>query len=79
VLLAFVAIAAFFLITEHTAHVLGFLPFLSVLLCPLLHLFLHARQCKLRTYAPSPSGRGGGEGQAEPGRALAVLDCHTLI
>ena len=43
VLLAFLAIAAFFLITEHTAHVLGVLPFLVVLLCPLLHLFLHGR------------------------------------
>jgi hypothetical protein len=43
VLLAFLAIAAFFLITEHTVHVLGFLPFLLVLLCPLLHLFLHGR------------------------------------
>jgi hypothetical protein len=31
------------------------------------------------TYSPSPSGRGRGDGQAEPGRALAVLDCHTLI
>jgi len=43
VLLTFLAIAAFFLITEHTAHVLGILPFLLVLLCPLLHLFLHRR------------------------------------
>lgn len=43
VLLVFLAIAAFFLITEHTAHVLGALPFLLVLLCPLLHLFLHGR------------------------------------
>lgn len=43
VLLVFLAIAAFFLITEHTAHVLGVLPFLLVLLCPLLHLFLHGR------------------------------------
>jgi hypothetical protein len=43
VLLAFLAIAAFFLITEHRAHVLGVLPFLLVLLCPLLHLFLHGR------------------------------------
>jgi hypothetical protein len=41
VLFAFLGIAAFFLVTEHTAHVLGALPFLLVLLCPLLHLFLH--------------------------------------
>jgi len=41
VLLAFLAIAAFFLITEHTAHVFGVLPYVLLLLCPLLHLFMH--------------------------------------
>lgn len=38
-LLAFAAIAAFFLATEHQAHVFGALPFILLLLCPLLHLF----------------------------------------
>ncbi len=41
VLLGFLAIGAFFLITEHTAHVLGFLPFALFLLCPLMMLFMH--------------------------------------
>lgn len=41
ILLAFLAIAAFFLITEHTAHFFGVLPFALLLLCPLLHLFMH--------------------------------------
>src|SRR3972149_4453655 len=40
-LLAFLAIAVFFLATEHTAHFFGVLPFLLLLLCPLLHLFMH--------------------------------------
>ncbi len=40
VLLGFVAVGAFFLITEHTAHVLGVLPFLIFLLCPLMMLFM---------------------------------------
>ena len=40
-LLAFLAIAVFFLATEHTAHLFGVLPFLLLLLCPLLHLFMH--------------------------------------
>jgi hypothetical protein len=39
VLLAFLAIAGFFVITEHTAHLFGFLPYLLLLACPLLHLF----------------------------------------
>ena len=42
-LLAFLAIAAFFLITEHRAHVLGALPYVLFLLCPLLHLLMHGR------------------------------------
>ena len=41
VLLAFLAIAAFFLITEHTAHVFGILPYALLLLCLVLHLFMH--------------------------------------
>lgn len=35
----FVLIAGYFLITEHRAHVIQFLPFLLVLACPLMHLF----------------------------------------
>lgn len=41
ILFAFLAIAAFFLITEHTAHFFGLLPYALLLLCPLLHLFMH--------------------------------------
>lgn len=37
-LLGFLAIAAFFLWTEHRAHLLGVLPYVLLLLCPLLHL-----------------------------------------
>jgi hypothetical protein len=37
--LGFAAVAAFFLWTEHRAHLLGALPYLIFLLCPLMHLF----------------------------------------
>ena len=41
-LLAFLAIAGFFLFTEHRAHLFGVLPLLLLLLvCPLMHLFMH--------------------------------------
>jgi len=54
VLLVFLGVAAFFLITEHTAHVFGALPFLLLLLCPFMHLFMHG-------------GHGGnGAGPSEP-------------
>lgn len=41
ILIGFLAVAAFFLIAEHTAHVLGALPYLILLACPLLHFFMH--------------------------------------
>ena len=51
-LAGFIAIIAFFLVTEHKAHLLGLytehevhilgaLPYLLLLLCPLMHLFMH--------------------------------------
>ena len=41
VLIGFLLVAGFFLITEHTAHFLGVLPYLILLACPLMHLFMH--------------------------------------
>jgi hypothetical protein len=41
-LCAFLAIAAFFLWTEHRAHLLGVLPWLLLAVCPLMHLFMHS-------------------------------------
>ncbi len=38
-LIGFLIVAGFFLFTEHRAHLFGFLPFLLLLACPLLHLF----------------------------------------
>ena len=40
VLLGFLIVAGFYLVTEHT-DVLGVLPFLLLLACPLMHLFMH--------------------------------------
>jgi hypothetical protein len=40
-LCGFLAVAGFFLITEHTAHVFGALPYLLLAACPLMHLFMH--------------------------------------
>ena len=39
--LGFAAIAAFLLTTEHRAHLFGALPWLFLLACPFLHLFMH--------------------------------------
>lgn len=40
-LLILLGTAAYFLWAEHRAHLLGLLPLALILLCPLLHLFMH--------------------------------------
>jgi hypothetical protein len=40
-LLVFGAAATYFLLSEHRAHFLGVLPFLFLLACPLMHVFMH--------------------------------------
>ncbi len=40
-LVVFLAIAGFYLLSEHQAHLFGVLPFLLVLACPLMHVFMH--------------------------------------
>ncbi|MBI2379517.1 MAG: DUF2933 domain-containing protein [Gammaproteobacteria bacterium] len=39
--LGFLAIAGYFLLSEHRAHVVPYLPFLLLLACPLMHMFMH--------------------------------------
>lgn len=40
-LVSLVLVAAFYLLREHWGHGLGMGPYLLLLACPLLHLFLH--------------------------------------
>jgi Protein of unknown function (DUF2933) len=60
VLCGFLIIAGFYLLTEHTAHVLGALPFLLLAACPLMHLFMHHGH----------GGHGGHGGDNAPERRL---------
>ncbi|MBY3225393.1 DUF2933 domain-containing protein [Rhizobium laguerreae] len=41
VFIAFAAIALVLITYEHRVHVLGILPWLLILACPLMHLFMH--------------------------------------
>jgi hypothetical protein len=59
VFVAFTAIAAFFLFTEHRAHLFGVLPFLFLLACPLLHMFHHGMR-------GGGHDNHGGEAQGKP-------------
>jgi len=57
--IVFAAIAAFYLLSEHRAHLMGALPFLLLLACPLIHLFMHGGH--------GGHGHGGDDGPADKG------------
>jgi hypothetical protein len=60
VLLGFLGVAGFYVITEHTAHLFGILPYALLLLCPLLHFFLHGRHGDHKQHADQqPHAQGG--------------------
>jgi hypothetical protein len=59
------AIAAFFLISEHRAHALGFLPYLLFLACPLLHMFHHGGHGEHGSDAQKQPLEGQNAGQEE--------------
>lgn len=61
VFFGFVLIAGYFLITEHRAHLVGFVPFLPLLLlaaCPLLHFFHHRGHDHGAADSPTPPPPG---------------------
>ena len=55
----FLAIALFFLWNEHKAHILGVAPYALLLLCPIIHFFMHRGH----------GGHGGGGGHDHDGHA----------
>jgi hypothetical protein len=62
--LAFAGVAGWFLWTERRAHLFGFLPYLVLLACPLLHVFMHRGHVGGRSPSVSP---GRESGDAAPG------------
>ena len=59
-LLVFSAVAAYFLLSEHRAHFFGALPFVLLLACPLMHMFMHGGH-------GGHSGGHGGHSGSQPG------------
>ncbi|MBB5691827.1 DUF2933 domain-containing protein [Roseomonas alkaliterrae] len=39
--IGFALVGAFYVLREHWGHALGTLPYLLILACPLMHLFMH--------------------------------------
>jgi hypothetical protein len=44
IFLAFAAVGAYYLFTEHRAHLLDYLPYVLLMACPLMHYFAHHRK-----------------------------------
>jgi DUF2933 family protein len=66
-LLVLGAIAAYFLLSEHRAHFFGALPFLLLLACPLMHVFMHRGQGgHAGGHAHHPGGEQGSSTPAAP-------------
>jgi hypothetical protein len=59
ILVILALVLGFFLFTEHRAHLFGLLPYGLVLLCPLMHLFMHGGH----------GGHGGKPGASGTGEA----------
>ncbi len=56
------AAALYFLLTEHRAHFFSALPFLILLACPLMHLFMHGGHGGHKGHG-GHANQGGNEGQ----------------
>ena len=41
IIMLFLAAVGLYLIVVHKQHVIGALPFLVILICPLMHMFMH--------------------------------------
>lgn len=49
-------VAAYFLLTEHLAHVVGALPYLLLLACPFMHFFMHGKHRHHQQSQPNEPG-----------------------
>lgn len=66
-LLVFGGIAAYFLLTEHLAHVVGALPLLILLACPLMHVFMHHGHGHHHQAGQDPNADVSKPAQSKPG------------
>lgn len=64
VLIGFLIVGGFYLALEHRAHLLGVPPYLILLACPLMHLFMHR-------------GHGHGSDGTEPPASASVRRTET--
>ena len=59
VFLGFAVMALVLLWSEHRAHILGILPYLFILACPLMHIFMHRGHGHHAPIDKQSNGRAG--------------------
>jgi DUF2933 family protein len=59
---AFLIIVGILLWTEHLAHALGYLPYLLILACPLMHVFMHGGHGGHYHHQRNDGDRGASDG-----------------
>jgi hypothetical protein len=59
--LGILAVGGYFVITKHMEHVLRLLPFLFILLCPLMHVFMHRHHGGMHGNHGGMYDEGGGK------------------
>ena len=65
VIFCLIAFASYLLFVEHANHLVGWLPYLIILLCPLMHLFMHG-------------GHGHRHGSEEKDKKTELTDDYKL-
>jgi hypothetical protein len=68
-LLVIGGVAAYFLLTEHLAHVVGALPLLLLLACPLMHVFMHGGHGHHHHHGNNYSDRTNNSDPRKPGES----------
>ena len=69
VLIGFLLIAGYFLLTEHAAHValaIPYLPYALLLACPLMHVFMHGGHGHHHDHEQAPGDGRKSSGEPSP-------------
>lgn len=74
---AFASIGAFFLLAEHRAHVLPWLPWLILAACPLMHVFMHSGHGGHHRHRDGGNGRERGDAGSDENGPAGIPDANA--
>lgn len=71
---AFASIGVFFLLAEHRAHALPWLPWLILAACPLMHVFMHGSHGGHHSHRDGGSERVAGDARSDENGPAGIRD-----